>query len=141
MRHFQLKSEHETDLVAEWLVPQLRPGHVVFLKGSLGVGKTRFVKGVASAMGYLGQVKSPTYNLVLEYRTNPIIVHADLYRVKSAAGLGIEDYFDSAIFFIEWPERDPEFFSHCQIWLLNFSLNGEVRELEISAPTGIILAD
>ena len=33
------------------------------------------------------------------------MLHADLYRLTSAEGLGLEDYFDTHLCLIEWPDR------------------------------------
>ena len=127
--------ESETDRVASELALLIQPGEVVFLKGPLGVGKTRFVKGFAKSLGFEGQVKSPTFNLVLLYDSDPPILHSDLYRVQSASGLGIEDYLDDHICMIEWPERDPEFFAHCPIWILEFEFDGDGRTLKVFSPS------
>lgn len=138
MAQFELVNEHATDDLALLLKPHLLQGDVVFLQGPLGVGKTRFVKGMVRAFGFEGVVKSPTYNLLLEYPTQPKILHADLYRVQSAAGIGFEEYLDEAISFIEWPNRDPAFFESSPIWKLDFAFSGETRIVNLTAPEGRI---
>ena len=43
-------SIEETQLCAERLASQLKPGDIVCLQGDLGAGKTTFVKGLAQAL-------------------------------------------------------------------------------------------
>jgi tRNA threonylcarbamoyladenosine biosynthesis protein TsaE len=87
------------------LVSQLRAGDVVFLEGELGAGKTTLVRGMLAGLGWQQDVRSPTFNLMHTYDTQPPVVHADLYRVKSWQGIGLEDYLDTHLCLIEWPDR------------------------------------
>lgn len=91
-------------LAREW-VQHWPAGTVVLLDGSMGAGKTTFARGVLEALGHVGAVRSPTFNLLHVYDTVPPVVHADLYRLTSAEGLGLEDYFDTHLCLIEWPDR------------------------------------
>ncbi len=84
-------------------------GDVVAISGTLGSGKTCFVKGVCNAHGIRTHVGSPTFTLVNEYTgTGPSIVHIDLYRLTNARelnDLGLLEYFSGdRICLIEWPE-------------------------------------
>src|SRR5579862_1758809 len=88
------------ELVANW-----KPGDVVFLEGPLGAGKTTLVRGVLESLGVTDPVRSPTFNLLQAFDTEPPILHADLYRVKSYLGIGIEDYLETHLCLIEWPDR------------------------------------
>ena len=87
------------------LVRSLGIGDVVLLSGPLGAGKTTLTRAMIRALGWQGQVRSPTYNLIHTYATAPPAMHADLYRVESAVGLGMEEYLDSHLCLIEWPDR------------------------------------
>jgi tRNA threonylcarbamoyladenosine biosynthesis protein TsaE len=90
----------------------LKAGDVVGLKGELGAGKTRFIKGVAGRFGIrTGDIISPTFNIVKEHKAgNLMIYHFDFYRLKSGEELdkiGYRDYIadERAITLIEWPDR------------------------------------
>jgi len=96
--------------VARDLASRIRPGDVVLLSGSLGAGKTAFVRGLAVGLGIdPGEVSSPTFTLIHEYRGGRLVLyHADLYRLGSAASedLGLEEAgARTGVLAIEWPER------------------------------------
>lgn len=79
--------------------------------GSMGAGKTTFIKAVCEELGVTDVVNSPTFAIVNEYRADEsgeLIYHFDFYRIKrldEVYDMGYEDYFYSgALCFIEWPE-------------------------------------
>lgn len=81
----------------------------IALEGDMGVGKTAFVRGFATALGCRA-VHSPTYTVVNEYRGEPLpVFHFDLYRVGDADelyALGFDDYLGRDGFCLcEWSER------------------------------------
>lgn len=76
--------------------------------GELGAGKTTLVRGIIGALGHLGEVRSPTFNLVQEYETVPPVCHVDLYRlenIRQVIDLGLTDYMTTHALLIEWIER------------------------------------
>jgi tRNA threonylcarbamoyladenosine biosynthesis protein TsaE len=104
------RSQAETEAVARELAARLRPGDVVLLSGTLGAGKTAFVRGLAAGLGIdPGEVSSPTFTLVHEYRGGRVpLYHADLYRVDRAAAddLGLDEIGAAdGVLAIEWPDR------------------------------------
>ena len=104
-----LNSEQQTEAYGAELWSVLPEKTIVFLRGTLGAGKTTLVRGFLRAAGFKGVVKSPTYTLVEEYSiASRKIFHFDLYRIKDPEELewiGIQDYFsENAVCFIEWPE-------------------------------------
>ncbi len=115
------------------LAPRFRAGDAVFLHGNLGAGKTTFVRGLLSGLGWAGEVRSPTFNLLQTYDVVPPVLHADLYRVANWQGIGIEDYLDSHLCLIEWPERMAGLVSDEQARHLWIDFEGEGRKVTLSA--------
>ena len=88
--------------------------HVFAFYGSMGAGKTTFIKAICEELGVSDVVTSPTFAIVNEYVTSTggTIYHFDFYRIKKLEevyDMGYEDYFYSdALCFIEWPEMMEE---------------------------------
>lgn len=120
-------------LGAEWS-SRWQPGDIVLLDGELGAGKTTFVRGVLEAKGVTEPVRSPTFNLVQQFDTKPPILHADLYRVTGAAGLGLEESFDTHILFVEWPDRLGTLVATARCWRVEIEFAGTSRIVRISPP-------
>jgi tRNA threonylcarbamoyladenosine biosynthesis protein TsaE len=104
------QSEEETQSFAAGIAEELAPGAVILLSGDLGAGKTVFVRGLAAGLGIdPGEVSSPTFTLVHEYRGGRLtLFHADLYRLTRTGteDLGLEEpAVAKGVLAIEWPER------------------------------------
>jgi tRNA threonylcarbamoyladenosine biosynthesis protein TsaE len=79
--------------------------------GSMGSGKTTFIKALCGTMGTVDVATSPTFTLVNEYKTEKgeSLFHFDFYRIKKIEEVfdfGLEEYLASGAFcFMEWPEQ------------------------------------
>jgi len=107
---FETSSLEQTSEVGSKIASMLSFPCCVFLIGDLGAGKTSLVKSVINSFGYVGDVTSPTYNLIQEYQVEQgMIYHMDLYRLEDPSELeflGLEDLWtDRSVFLIEWPEK------------------------------------
>ena len=108
---FTAADEAGTDRLGAALANCLPAGTTIALVGTLGAGKTRLVRAVATALGVAAEdVTSPTFVLVNEYLTGRLpVYHFDTYRLRDDdefLELGPEEYFDGqGITFIEWADR------------------------------------
>ena len=97
----------DTDAVA---TPRrkVRIGDVIALSGPLGVGKTALARALIKALGYDGDVPSPSFAIVQPYEAlDPPLWHVDLYRIEQTEEileLGLESALDEAAMVVEWPE-------------------------------------
>lgn len=86
-------------------------GDVVALTGELGAGKTVFAQGVASGLGVVGHVPSPTFNILLVHRAPITLYHFDLYRLDDARQLADVDFYGTleagGLTVVEWADRFP----------------------------------
>lgn len=96
----------DTRAFASKLASLFRPGDVVVLAGSLGVGKTLFTGGLAAGLGIDEPVVSPSFVLVRQYEGGFLpLIHADVYRLRSFNEFADLDVFGQAadgVLVIEW---------------------------------------
>src|SRR3984957_18193500 len=100
----------QTRFIASDFVKNAPAGTVVSLIGDLGAGKTEFVKGLALGLGFAGEVTSPTFTILHEYRGGRLpLFHMDFYRINEESELdeiGFDDYLKAGgVFSIEAGER------------------------------------
>ncbi len=113
IKEFHTKSVEETEEVGRVLALSLKKGEPCFIAmyGDLGVGKTAFVRGLASVLAPEARVKSPTYTVVNRYNSDLLpLYHLDVYRIEDEDELysiGFDDYVNSGICVVEWSENIP----------------------------------
>ena len=110
MKKIITKSPRDTEAFAEELAKQLVGGEVIAFRGSMGMGKTCFTRGLARGLGFTGQVNSPTFALVNEYIGGRLpLYHFDMYRIEGWEDLfscGFFDYKESGgVIAAEWSEN------------------------------------
>lgn len=99
----------EIDRLAEKLAEYVKAGDIVALIGDLGTGKTTFTKKFAQTLGVTENLKSPTFNYVLEYFSGRLpLYHFDVYRLgepEEIYEVGYEDYLGGdGVMLIEWAD-------------------------------------
>lgn len=85
---------------------KLEVGDVVALIGPLGAGKTELTKGIGSVFG-IDEITSPTFVIARSYKTKPIFIHMDAYRLMAGSNplAELEDLdlsAENAVTVIEW---------------------------------------
>lgn len=106
-----LPSLEQIEQAARKFLELIGDHRVLAFYGSMGAGKTTFIKAVCHQIGVKETVASPTFAIVNEYLAGDgeAVYHFDFYRIKNeeeAIDFGCEDYFYSGRYcFIEWPER------------------------------------
>ena len=104
---------------ARMFVEAMGNQHVFAFYGSMGAGKTTFIKAICEELGVEDVVTSPTFAIVNEYTPHSSLLtprssiyHFDFYRIKKLEevyDMGYEDYFyGDSLCFIEWPEMMEE---------------------------------
>ena len=105
--------------IAEVLAGDASLPRFIALYGDLGVGKTAFVRGLASVLSPGAAVRSPTFALVNEYRRGALpVFHFDMYRIEDEDALesiGFYDYLDRGVCVVEWSENIPYALPECYL--------------------------
>lgn len=106
---FKSNSYEDTIKIGQKFAKKLKPHDIIAMYGSMGMGKTAFVCGLAKGLNCIEQVSSPTFAIVNEYPGEIPLFHFDLYRLNGEDDLydiGFYDYLDrEGICAIEWSER------------------------------------
>ena len=128
--HRRCETAEDTVAAGEAFARVLRSGDIVLLSGTLGAGKTTFVKGVAKGLGVSERVTSPTFIMVREHEcANDLGIttlhHSDVYRVESldevldlALGELVED---AGVALVEWGELAASIFGR-DVMTIDFSV-------------------
>ncbi len=108
------------EMASQWAQNYASQKGAILLSGDLGAGKSTWSRAfIQSVCGQIHEVPSPTFNLLLPYRTQSgqDLWHMDLYRLEEETphlDEEISEYIASSLCLIEWPERRPWLFQHPQ---------------------------
>lgn len=103
-------SAEETRALATRIAALLPVDTVLALHGTLGVGKTTFVQGLAAGFGIQEHVTSPTFNIYTVHSGgHRQLVHLDAYRLDNGGQLEdllLDEFLRSPwCLAVEWPEQ------------------------------------
>ena len=107
------------------ILREAEPHRVFAFDGSMGAGKTTFIKKLCEEMGTMDVVNSPTFAIVNVYDVEQPyrgeVYHFDCYRLKDireAMDLGAEEYLYSGNYcFVEWPEMIEAILPEDTVWV------------------------
>lgn len=105
MKVYKASTIEQLPAIAKTLLAENQQSKIYCFDAEMGAGKTTFIKHLCAALGYNGNVTSPTFTIINEYINQPKLIHIDCYRLKDAeeaTSIGMEDYLNLDICFIEW---------------------------------------
>lgn len=137
-KKYIVHNEDEMLSLAYEFASGLKQRSVVTLSGSLGAGKTVFVKGIAEYLGITEPIVSPTFTLVQHYTSGKnSLYHLDLYRLSDPTEFDLIDgryiLSSDSIVCIEWPLLIKDYLKNISYNSITISINqnGD-REVVIS---------
>jgi len=110
MKKIVIKDLDDLGRAAEEFIMMAADNRIFAISGSMGAGKTTFIRALCKILGAVDTVTSPTFTLVNEYFTNlgEKIYHFDFYRIEKTEEIydfGFDEYIESGNYcFMEWPE-------------------------------------
>ena len=116
------------------------PGYKIYaFQGSMGAGKTSFIRALCRAKNVKETVGSPTFSIINEYSSpSGTIYHLDLYRLKDeeeAIRAGVEDcLYSGEICLVEWPDRARGIFPADMLGINIEMTDHDTRKLTAPAP-------
>jgi len=116
----------------------------LILKGSLGAGKTLFVKAVAKNLGIKERISSPSFIIFKRFKIKnkksffKYLFHFDLYRIKNFSeikNLNLKEIFNDPqnLIILEWGEKIKRNLLKKRGYLISFKFTlPNQREIKIS---------
>ena len=103
----ETRSAQETYQLGVDIGRRAKAGQVYTMVGDLGVGKTVFTQGMATGLGIIEPINSPTFTIVQVYdEGNLPLYHFDVYRIGDISEMdeiGFDDYvYGEGVSLIEW---------------------------------------
>lgn len=117
-RELDSDSAAATEALGRWFGEHARLGLILDLRGSLGAGKTQFVRGLAAGLGVRTRVQSPTFTVCHAYEGRFPLYHLDAYRIEAPSELllqGWDDMCGHGVVAVEWGDRVAELLPECRI--------------------------
>jgi tRNA threonylcarbamoyladenosine biosynthesis protein TsaE len=133
-----IKDRRHLSVAANQLLKYSGDRKIFAIYGSMGAGKTTFIKAICEILGAVDIVSSPTFTIVNEYRTSKgkTLFHIDFYRIKNQEEVydfGIEEYLTGDSYcFMEWPELIEELLPSDTVVVRISVDNNEQRILSVS---------
>jgi tRNA threonylcarbamoyladenosine biosynthesis protein TsaE len=134
-----LADPEATEAAGRALGAVIAVGDIIALSGPLGAGKTSFARGLIGALGFAGDVPSPSFGIVIPYAPPVVRVpiwHVDLYRIEALHELdelGLDDARMDSALVIEWPEQ-----MGTRLWpdalRIDLAVEGSGRRLTATVP-------
>lgn len=115
----RIKKIDEMGEKARLFIDEIGEQRIIAFYGSMGAGKTTFIRALCQELGVTEPVTSPTFAIVNEYEvvddqqsihqsSIKKVFHFDFYRIRrleEAYDMGFEDYlYSGSLCLIEWPE-------------------------------------
>ena len=121
----RVASPEDMEAIGAGLAACLPENCVLTLSGTLGVGKTTLVRGIARGLGIQETVSSPTFNIYNVFQGTRQLIHMDAYRLANSDeldGLMLDDIMTEPwLWVVEWPEnvKDglPETRLNLRLWI------------------------
>lgn len=114
----------------------LHGGEVIAFRGGMGMGKTHFTRGLAKGLGFKGDISSPTFAIVNEYRGGRLdLFHFDMYRIETWEDLDTCGFFDymeeKGVIAVEWSENIDGALPKETIYITIQSLDQNTRKITV----------
>ena len=133
LKTWQSASIEDSKQIAHELSHLFKKGHIVFLEGTLGSGKTFLVQNICANWNVTDDVTSPTFTIIQNYSGDYPVNHLDLYRIEKQNELdqlGWEDMlYSDAVTFVEWPEKIENYVDH--FYKISIKMNNKDRRIEL----------
>ena len=142
MAHFEIQNLKETQILGKIIAQHLNAPMIIYLNGDLGAGKTTLARAIIQNLGFLGNIKSPSYSIVEVYPFSRLYLqHFDFYCFTTPEEFeeaGFIEYFnEKSVSLIEWAENAAPFVPRadfCVFISANFN-NENARKIELRAKT------
>ncbi|MBU1012253.1 MAG: tRNA (adenosine(37)-N6)-threonylcarbamoyltransferase complex ATPase subunit type 1 TsaE [Bacteroidetes bacterium] len=123
--------------IAEKMLELFPKDRIFAFEGSMGAGKTTFIKVLCKNLEVLNEVVSPTFAIINEYHSNKVgpIYHFDFYRINNieeVMDIGYEDYLYSGNYcLMEWPEKIEKLLPENIVYVTIQNLDDRSRSIHV----------